>query len=136
MATQSYIVHLIPDAQKESYNRLVAIREGENPLTSINVSQPANASGSPEDPFTHWYGGRWVPDADYLDFYQNVAARIGAWEFPVVADGEAILGDAEAAAAAAAVTISVTTSDEAAQLPQQTLGAVLTAMGLKTIAFE
>jgi hypothetical protein len=140
MTTVSYAVSVIPAAHKQAINRLVAMIEGEDLTLSENLSRPANADGSYTDPddlaadATHWYGGRYV-DAQWLMIYQNLntvlPAPDGGW--PLMLGDEVMLTEADAVAAAAALVIQVTTGPFSWQMPQQTITAVCTALGIVPI---
>lgn len=135
--TSHYGVAVIPDAHKNAVNVILALIADppENPALSENVSQPLNATGSPNDPVTHWMGGRPYSAAQ-LEVYQALPDNIPAASWPVTGVTGAA-SEADAVAAAAAMTLHVTTQETyTTQQAQQTLAAVLTAMGLKRVVEE
>lgn len=129
-----YGVSVIPTEHKNAINVAVALWQGENPALSENLSQPANATGSPDDPVTHWFGGRPYSDAE-LAVIQAFADNLPSANWPV----QGVSGPVslvEAQAAAAAMVINVTTQDEyTTQQAQVTFAAVMTALGLKRVEF-
>lgn len=143
MTTRSYAVSVIPAAHKTAVNRLIAMIEGEDLELSENLSRPANADGSYTDPedvspdATHWYGGRYV-DAQWLLVYQNLNTLLPAPEcgWPLMQGETVVLTEADAAAAAAALVIQVTTGPADPQMPQQTLAAACSALGIVPIEPE
>ena len=132
-----YGVAVIPDAQKNAVNIILALIADppENPALSENVSQPLSASGSPNDPVTHWMGGRPYT-AEQLVVYQALPANLPDAAWPVMGVSGPVT-EADALAAASAMVLHVTTQETyTTQQAQQTLDAVLSAMSLKRVLEE
>lgn len=143
MAIKTYAVLVIPSAHKTAVNRLIAMMEGEDLELSENLSQPANADGSYTDPenvgadATHWYGGLYVGE-QWLMVYQNLSTLLPAPEggWPLMQGETVVLTEQEAAEAVAALTIQTTTGPESWEMPQQTLTAACSALGIVPIEPE
>lgn len=131
----SYAIFVIPQAHRTAAGRLFAMIEGENPLTSQNLSVRLSATGAA--PWTHWWGGQPV-DAAWLATYQNLATALptpaGGW--PWMDGATVLLTQADAQAAADALYMNVNTGENADVLPAQNKATVLTALGLKEETIE
>jgi hypothetical protein len=134
--TAHYVISVIPDAQKQSVNRLIAMIEGEDILLSENISQPASSTGA--TPVTHWFGGRGASSA-WLQTYQNLTtslpAPVGGW--PLIVSGNVVLTEAQAQAAAGALFLNVTTDPTVDYFTptqaQQNFEAVCASLGIQRV---
>lgn len=137
----SYAVYVVPDAHRQSANRLFAMVLGDDILGSNNLGQPACGASEPvptyEDEATHWLGGRPV-DAEWLATFQNLSTDLpspdGGW--PLVVGGNTVLTEQEAQDAAGALYINVNTGEDAASLPQQNLNTVCAALSIRRCDVE
>lgn len=124
-----YGVILVPDANKRAANVVLALMASEDPAVSENCSQPANATGSPDAPVTHWFGGRPYT-LELAEAYKNISASALGVKWPVAG-----VSAADAKAACAAMRFTVTTEDAyTTQQAQRTLVAALDAQKLMRVA--
>lgn len=131
--TSHYGISIIPDAQKNAMNVVLALRANEDPTQSENISQPASATGS--DPATHWFGGRQYSDAELL-VLQDPGNHIPDADWPVAGvSGDVSLADAQAACAAL-YTMVHSAESFTTGLAAQTLSSALGALGLQRVADE
>jgi len=125
-----YGIAIVAAAHKNALNVLLALWQGEDPTLSENLGQPLNASGLPNDPPTHWMGGRPYSAAE-LEIIQNLPANLPAASWPVQGVGGPV-AEAEVIVAAAALSLMIGTAESyGAALVQQTLASALGALGLK-----
>lgn len=130
-----YGITVTTDAHKNALNVVFALWQNENPTASANVSQPLNASSSPNDPVTHWIGGGYYTD-ERLATLQDLAANIPAASWPVMGiDGPVTQQEAIDAATAAYVLVG-TAETYSSALAQQTLASALGALNLKRVNYE
>lgn len=129
-----YGVMLVPDTHKNALNVVLAlvVDPPENAAQSENCSQPANATGGPDDDFTHWYGGRQYT-AEQLAIYQDLANNVPAAEWPITGVSGIVTAEAAGLACAAAIMTVTTQDDFTTEQAQATLTAALTAQGLLRI---
>ncbi len=130
-----YGVAIIPDAHKNAINVAIALWQNEDPSGSVNVSQPLNASGSPEDPVTHWVGGRPYQPAE-LPIIQNFATNLPSASWPVTGVDGAV-SEQDAIDAATAMYLLVGTAETyTSPMAQQTLASALATLGLQRVIFD
>lgn len=127
-----FAVRFIPDEHKVAMNRYIAALNGEDILSSENISRPASPDGL--EPATWWYGGAFR-DAAWLETWQGLAQALpeppNGW--PVMVDNEVVLTEAEAQAAAEALRIHVSTGEWYASMGLDCLAAGLVERGLQTV---
>lgn len=127
-----YGIAMIPDAHKNALNVAYALWMDEDPTQSENLSQPANASGSPEDPVERWFGGRLYSEGE-LAVIQHFASHIPAADWPVMGVS-GLVTEQQAIDAATALYLMVGTADTyTTPLAAQTLESALGALGMKRV---
>ncbi len=130
-----YGVAIIPNAHKNAINVAIALWQGENPAQSVNVSQPLNATGSPNDPVTHWVGGRPYQAAE-LPTIQSFATHLPSATWPVTGVSGAV-SEQDAIDAATALYLLVGTAEVySSPMAQQTLASALATLGLQSVVYD
>lgn len=132
---EHYGVVIVPDAHQNAANVVFALWQVEDTTASRNVSQPLNATSSPNDPVTHWAGGRpFLPEE--LLVLQDFPANIPSASWPVQGvDGP--VTEQQAIDAATALIITVRTAETYTSLVAvATLAAALGSLGLKRVNYD
>lgn len=139
--TVHYAIHVVPDEHKNAYATLLArvVYPADDPETSQSVSQPLNATGNMNDPYTNWYGGAWLP-INVITLLQTISENVPEQGWPINHFDQwteltaPVTYEQALAAAQAAMSFVVSAEGEIdAMQAEQARQAMFAAMNLKTI---